>query len=399
MALQRALYISPLVLTLFFSVGLAGFAWRWRRTVAGALQFFLLMAAVFVWDAAYICELFSPDLPTALFMVNVQYLGIASIPVLWLLYVLRYTGYERWAFPRWQIVWFFIPTLTILFSLTNPYHEWMRCVTGFGADGLFSQVLKIYGPWFWVHTVYSYVVLLVATTLMLRSAFFARGLVFGQKILLLAAVLLPWAGNALYIFGVSMLDLTPPAFAAMGLLMLVAVSRFQLFNIVPVARETLVDSMTDAVVVLNMENKVVDANPASEKITCLPVSKVIGMGAADVFTGYFGMITFYDPEVQVHNEIVVTEDAEPLYYDLQIIPLKSSHGRLLGRMVVLRDITRHRRAEEALQKLNEQLEEKVNERTDTLLRELAERKKVEEARRAMPYLMPKCVKRQLSAWN
>lgn len=95
MVLQRALYISPLVLALFFSAGLAGYAWRRRRTAAGALQFFLLMAAVFLWDAAYICELFSPDLSTALFMVNVQYLGIASIPVLWLLYALRYTGHER----------------------------------------------------------------------------------------------------------------------------------------------------------------------------------------------------------------------------------------------------------------------------------------------------------------
>ena len=67
-----------------------------------------------------------------------------------------------------------------------------------------------------------------------------------QVAAVLIGLLAPWAGNAIYLFGLnpfSHLDLTSFAFIIMGIAVFWGLFRFQFLDVVPVARDTVIDGM------------------------------------------------------------------------------------------------------------------------------------------------------------
>jgi hypothetical protein len=88
-----------------------------------------------------------------------------------------------------------------------------------------------------------------------------------QTVVFLAGGALPWIGEVLYVSGGGPfpgLDLPSIGFAAMGALVLLGMSRFALFDIVPVARTVIVERMSDGIIVLDARERIVDINPAAQ---------------------------------------------------------------------------------------------------------------------------------------
>ncbi len=80
-----------------------------------------------------------------------------------------------------------------------------------------------------------------------------------------------------------------------------------------------------------------------------------------------------------HFETIrVRKDGSPLNISLTISPVKGADGRVVGASKVARDITERKRAEEALQNLNAELESRVAERTADLRRSITEREQLQD---------------------
>ena len=90
----------------------------------------------------------------------------------------------------------------------------------------------------------------------------------GQLVTLVVAAAIPWAGNALYVSGAlgTPLDLTPLAFAASSLLFAWALYRAHLFDLVPVARDLVIDSLSDAMIVIDPSRRILDMNAAARDL-------------------------------------------------------------------------------------------------------------------------------------
>src|SRR5947207_14267309 len=101
---------------------MAYIAWH-RRPAPGAIPFCLLMLAVAQWALAYALELVSPDLPTTLFWDNIGWLGSVSVPTLWLVFALQYTGRATWLFRPIVAIMVVEPLVTLLLVWTNPFHH------------------------------------------------------------------------------------------------------------------------------------------------------------------------------------------------------------------------------------------------------------------------------------
>ena len=88
--------------------------------------------------------------------------------------------------------------------------------------------------------------------------------------LIIAGAIVPWIANLLYLsraLPVGGLDLTPIAFAVSGACFTWGIYRYRLFGLVPVARDMVVDSMDDGVIVLDAQRRLVDLNAAAERYT------------------------------------------------------------------------------------------------------------------------------------
>ena len=356
--------LTPLVLPVFasavVSVALALFIWL-RRSTAGALSFSLLMLAVAEWSLAYVLELVSHDLPTALFCDNLTWLGAAGAPTLWFVFVLQYTGRTRWLTRRNLALLAIEPLVTLLLVWTDTHQGLIESNFSLETGGPFAALNMTFGGWYWINLWYSYLLLLVGAVLLCRlipTLLRSSRLYLGQAVALLLGLLAPWVGNVLTTFGLSpvpQLDLTPFAFTITGLAVAWSLFHFRLLDIIPVAREAVFEGMSDAIIVVDQQNRVVELNrPAQDLAQCI-ASKVVGQPFSQVFAGWPELAEFSNNMSITYAEIVRDRAGAEQYFDVHISPLYRQSGKLaiVGHLIVLNDITEHKRAEETLRESEE----------------------------------------------
>jgi PAS domain S-box-containing protein len=343
-------YIAPLFIATIISLGLSLYAWR-RRPVSGTAAFVWLALAVAIWSLAYALELGSVALESKIFWGKVQYLGIASLPPLWAVFALQYTNPGRWLTRRNLLLLAIIPIITIALVWTNEVHSLIWRQTKLQISVSVSTLAVSYGSWFWVHLVYSYILLILGTIFLVRMLTGSQHLYRWQSGLLLLGVSIPWLANAIYLSGSSpfpSLDLTPFAFALSCLALAWGLFRFRLLDIAPIARRAVVDSMGDGVVVLDTQDRVVDLNPAAQRLTGVSAAVAIGKPCAQVFANFPELVEPCLQQADHRFELVLDQADTRRYYDLQITPLYTRRQRLSGRLVLLRDITERKGTEKAL---------------------------------------------------
>ncbi|MBF0552130.1 MAG: PAS domain-containing protein, partial [Deltaproteobacteria bacterium] len=126
-------------------------------------------------------------------------------------------------------------------------------------------------------------------------------------------------------------------------------------GIIPLAGDTLVENMIDAVFILDLTNKLVRINPAAERIIGLSAEDALGHSGEDIFVQKARLSPGWCREIMIHTEVVLGEGEEQGHYDFRLSPLYDHRGRLTGRLLLLRDITQTVRGEEALHRKVEEL--------------------------------------------
>jgi signal transduction histidine kinase/ActR/RegA family two-component response regulator len=343
------------------SAASALFVWL-RHPVPGRRTAALFMLAGAVWMAGYALETGSVGLQAKVFWNKVQYLGIVGMPAAWLVFTLQYTGRRKWITRRLLILLSMIPLITLVLVFTNdiqlvfidkPHHLIWGPAT-LDADGPFATLVHSHGVGYWIHTLYSYTLLLTTVFLLFQMLARSRHLYRRQVSVLLLAVLLPLLGNSLMLTGFNSLpylDLTLLAFTTSSLMLTFSFGRLRLGDIVPVAREVVIESMSDGVIVLDEQSRVVDLNSVAQQMIERSASQAVGQLVDQVWPDWLGLI-----ESGI-SELAVSKGPAHNTYDVRISPITDWRGQLTSQVVVLRDVTERKQAEEALRESEERLQQ------------------------------------------
>lgn len=328
---------------LALALGVLG--WR-RRPVPGAAEFAWFAAAVGDWCLAAGIGFARTDVAGKLLATRFEYIGVVSAPVLWLLCMAACTGAARR--PRWQLAGLaVIPVITLALVFSNDLHGLIwRQIEIEHVNGL-SVWKATYGTWFWVHSAYSYLMLAGATFLIVRQTRRDPFFFLSQGALLLVGMSIPWATNVVYLSGLSPfpnLDLTPLGFALGAAAVGAGLLRFGLFDVVPIAREALVEGLPDAVVVLDTRDRVVALNPAAERLLDQTSRALLSRPASENRS----IRALLDSATGQISAAEIRSNRSPAADDRQFevgrVALADRRGRAVGRLLVVRDITERVRA-------------------------------------------------------
>lgn len=342
MILQYTPFALPLLIAAAISAALALYTWRHRST-PGATGLGLMTLAVAEWGLGYGLELSSADLPAKLFWAKVQYLGIVTAPLAVLIFALQYTGREKWLTRRNLALLTVEPLIVVLLVSTNETHNLFWSYTGLVPSGPFPAVDIDHGTGFWVHTVYSYLLLLAGTILLVWMLFRSPGLYRKQSAAVMTGVLVPWVGNVVYVMGLSPipnLDLTPFAFTVTGMVLTWGLFRYRLLDVMPLAQDIVFRSANNGVIILDAQNRIAGLNPAAERILECTGSEAVGRTAAQVLPSQQIPLLEHHCEVrEVHEEAKIGDGPAQRDYHLTLSSLQDQSGRHRGRLIVLHDIT------------------------------------------------------------
>jgi PAS domain S-box-containing protein len=341
MIFQYSPFFLPLVLSAILTGVLAYYGWRYRTNPVSA-PFTLLMTAVTLWTGGYAFELICVDLPVNLFLNTIEYIGIVTVPVAWLLLVLCYTGRTQYITRRNLALLSVVPVLVVLLVATNSYHY--LYYSAIIPQTISGSVIWVFvrGPLFWLHVTYSYLLLLIALIL-LASRYSGAPTIYRRQIIILGiAAIIPVLVNILYVTSMNPvpgLDLTPFTFTCVGVILAIGLFRFQLFFMLPVAYPQIFSAISDGIIVTDTKDRILDLNPAARGLAGDPGSELIGSPLTGSFPQLSRFIAGNECITEDHLEVMIPRDGTPRFYDVVCQQLRVPGQSPTGNLFIIRDVT------------------------------------------------------------
>lgn len=341
MAWQFSPYSIPPLVAAAVSAALLVYVWRNRHDRL-TQAFLVLLAAITAWSLAYAIQLSHTTLPEQLFW---QRLGLAiggTIPTIWFVFSLVYTEAEDYLSPGIVALLLVDPVGFALLAWTNGSHGLLWSGAELAAQlGLDLEFTVIY----FVHISYAYLLVLIGIGLMVLVFLRSSAIYRRQSALMIFGAVVPLSANMAFTLGVSPipgLDFTTPTFALTGLVFALALFRFNLLDLTPVARRRVLDEFGSGVLVVDDDLRVVHLNDTARDV----IPRIV---AGERLLDYVPVDT-----LQALDGYVATIDAtgRDRFYEFSVSPLRDFRDRQVGNVVALRDATTDREYEQRLEVVN-----------------------------------------------
>ena len=359
MSLQFTFYLIVCFGGMLLTLGIGVYAWQ-QRAVPGARAFAIcmLLSANMAFASGMSNLQSDPDKFMAFW--NLSMITLSVVPVPWLAFALQYDGHGKLVTPARLVALLIIPAITQVIMWSNRWPELWTGNAEYIHDIFWTRAAWQPGPWFQVHTFYSYGIYAVGLFFVIRAAVRAINIFRGQGLALIIGSLLPVMASVITTFfwiPAIKFNLTPLGFIGMGIVTSWGVFRYHLFSVLPVARETLVENMTAAMLTLDIQNRIVDLNPAMQRLIGLPADQILGLPAGQVLVRWQDLLNRFTSVTDTQTEIMLEQDGARRHYDLSIDPLNNKQGRLVGRLIVLHDVTQRVEMEAELRRSQQAAQE------------------------------------------
>ena len=335
-------YIFTIYSILFLVTSLVSFfgaflAWQ-RRSVKAARELTRLIIAAGIWTFFIMFETASATAELKIFWSKLAYLGAVTTPVFYMIFVLRFTGKEKFITISRVLFLFVVPLISLLIAFTNEKH--LLLWSGFSPISSETNMMEYYhGIWFWIgYMGYNNLLLLLATYFLISFIIHHKQTFRRQGIVVYIAGFCPWVAGILYVTGLNPvpgLDLVPVSMILSASIFIYALIYTYLLDLVPIARETLVETLSDGMLVIDGQNRVQDINRAALKFLEIQNKNILGFplelsGAKDdrLLSGVINTENDLQLEIQQKNKIKI--------FKINKQPIKNQpHSRL----IIIRDIT------------------------------------------------------------
>lgn len=328
-----------------------------RRKLIGGVLFVCFSLAVTEWLIASTTESFVVSQSAKVLWSQISYIGFVFANPLLFLFILTYI--RQYKLPlRLGLSVMIVPVIVLIAAWTNSLHGWVW--PGFSQGSIENNVLIYeHGFMFWVHTAYLYLIMAIGVIILIRAIITASPPLRRQLSIILAGIIFPVISGTVYTFGwapVEGMDITPTGLAFTGAFLAWGLIRYELLDLVPVARATLIEQLQDGVIVLDLEGRIADINQSTQKLLGWDPKDILGGNIESYFPELARI--FLTTNKPLRREIPLP-DSPGIILEIQSSNLSNKRKEEVGKLLLVRDVTARNRAEAELQNANRQLKEQL----------------------------------------
>lgn len=322
-----------------------------NREKTAALPLSVAGASAAVWSFGLFLST-RPAEAVALAGIRIIYVGVGVGLAAVFVFALEYTGREQYVRPTVLGLLSIHPILLAVFAVFNPgglFFIELDPTVPFGVD-------QQWGPAFWIHSTYAYLLVLVTSLLIVDLLVRTnRALYRGQALLLAAGVFAPLPMNAVFLFELVAFDTTPLGFVFMCVFLAVAIVEYRFVDISPIAREKVINNVRDGMIVVDTDDRIIEINPAGRKMINVETS-VVG-STVDETLSLPESKAAYEALTETIGTSAQTVELGDIYYDIEATPIHDGRERHVGWLFLLQDVTEQKRHERELKGQIEKLDE------------------------------------------
>nr|WP_236903408.1 histidine kinase N-terminal 7TM domain-containing protein [Clostridium saccharobutylicum] len=339
-----------LILSSLTLIYIGYFAWNRRKKYIS-----ISLIAISIHGFGYAFEILCTNIEWVKFWVKVEYLGSSFFGVLWLVFALCFTG-KTDKIKKGTLALLYVISITILIvNWTNDFHHLFYKEMYMNNKGIFPILEVIHGPWYWIHIVYNYLVTLIGLIIFILDYINEVSVIRKQLLLIIISCVIPWIADVIYSLGLAPfdLDLCPIALSISGIMYSCAVVKFKLLKLTPIALEKVFSSMLEGVIILDNENNIVNFNNSSKGI--IHELNYINQGDKqfeEVFKEYEDIIRAVNSNEYKEGLISLKNKNELKFYKMSINYIYEKNRNILGKILILSDITKEKKQQENLLELN-----------------------------------------------
>jgi|GEM_PF-518308 len=330
--------------------------------------FSALVIACFVYSISNVFELTMTTIPNKLLMYKGMYVGAVLFAPLVLLFTLVYTEREKWITQNRLYLLFLVPAINLLLVWTNDYHTYFYSSFELSKKGEIIFMVTGKGFGYWLHQSYTLFLLFVSLNLLLKRIKEVPPFDSKQVFMVILGLCSPLLVYLFYLTskGPIVIDYITFSFLGTGLFFYLGLTRFNLFKIVPIAYRTLFDNMQEGVLVTDTTGALITLNLAAANMLEL---KTINQNIA------LKVIEKGWPEI--HELLVNSEDYRMIefsyqkeeylnWYLVSKSSIKGNNRKVVGSIILIRDITQEKLFQFEIQRSREEAEEANSAKTEFL---------------------------------
>ena len=250
----------------------------YKRQAHRSLYFAFIVLAIFLFNQGYLVEISATTMEISILGKQLKYLGVPFISPSLFMFVLDYCG-GKTINAKNTAALIVLPVVQCILAVTFPWNGLYYKHINYVANALVPHWETQGSAFYYVGFIYTYMLTIGAIAFAIYYYHKGDAIHKKQTFIIIIAAAIPGVGNSINVLGAHMLpfDLTSILLSGTCVLLSYSLLRLGLFQIAPIAREQIVETMQDAFVLIDQQKRFIDANAAAKKL--LPQLAVVSMGA------------------------------------------------------------------------------------------------------------------------
>lgn len=339
-------YILPSI-SAIFSLSMILFSYMRGKKSPILYSFIFCHFISTIWIIGQILENASATEEQKWLATTIKYSAIVYMGAAWFTFSLLYTNKVN-NLRRTLVMIYILPVAFNIAVLTNEHH--------FLFFSEYTFEYRTYGLLFWLHTIASYLYLIISIVILSITRFKSVEKYRIQYTFLAISIFVPTAINVLYITRAfyPVTDFTPIGFAFSSFIFFIAFFKYRFLNLLPVAITSILDAIPQIVLAVDSNNEINYSNKAFHNF--LPQYKPSIQNSISTFNEYLKKKVYIDKKnLQVLDRLAstgnesFTEEFEfkwpnlnkTIFFLINVIPIQEK-GSQLGKVIIFSDVTEYK---------------------------------------------------------